>query len=118
MPDRILLSGIEFFGYHGVYPEERRLGQRFRVDVELSADLTGAETWSDLSRTVDYTRVLAAVVELGTGEPVPLLETLAARIAAVLLDRFPIRQVTVRVTKPAPPIPGITGGVTVEVTRP
>jgi dihydroneopterin aldolase len=116
--DRILLSGIQFYGYHGVYPEEQRLGQRFLVDVELCLDLAGAAAADDVSRGVDYSQVYAAVLEVGTRERFKLLEALAARIAATLLERFPVRQVTVRATKPAPPLPGPIGGVTVEVTRP
>ena len=118
MSDRILLQGIQFYAHHGVYDEERRLGQRFSVDVELCLDLGGAEDWDDVSRSVDYSRVHAAVLEIGTGQPLKLLETLAARIAAVLLERFPVQRVTVRVTKPAPPLPGVLAGASVEVTRP
>lgn len=116
--DRILLNGIEFYGYHGVYPEEQRLGQRFLVDVELRLDLHGAERWEDVSRTVDYTQVHALILEIGTRERLQLLEALAARMAGAILGRFPVTQVTVRVTKPTPPMPSLSGGVTVEVTRP
>jgi len=86
--------------------------------VELCLDLTEAGERDDLARGVDYSRVLAAVREIGAGPPVKLLETLAARIAGAILERFPVRQVTVRATKPAPPLPDLTGGVAVEITRP
>jgi dihydroneopterin aldolase len=66
----------------------------------------------------DYSQVLAAVLEIGTQQQCRLLATLAARIAAAILQRFPVRQVTVRATKPAPPLPGVLGGVGVEITRP
>ncbi len=118
MPDRILLNGIGFYGYHGVYEEERRLGQRFLVDVELWLDLAGAEHWTDVSATVDYGRVHATVLEIGTGESCELIETVAARMAAALLSRFSLQRVTVRVTKPNPPIAGLVGSVAAEVTRP
>jgi dihydroneopterin aldolase len=118
MPDRILLHGIQFYGYHGVYDEERRLGQRFLVDVELRVDLSGAGLRDDVSSTVDYGKVQAVVLEIGTQQQFKLLETLATRIASTLLERFPVRQVTVRATKPAPALPGVLAGVSVEVTRP
>jgi len=118
LTDRIILTGIRFYGYHGVYEEERRLGQHFLVDLDLRLDLRPAAETDDLSRGVDYSRVLETVLEVGTGEPVNLLEALASRIASRVLARFPARQVTVRVTKPAPPLSGLTGGVTVELTRP
>ncbi|HTX53681.1 MAG TPA: dihydroneopterin aldolase [Candidatus Baltobacteraceae bacterium] len=118
MPDRILLSGISFYGYHGVYEEERRLGQRFLVDVELQLNLAGAEHWTDVSATVDYSQVVASVLEVGTGTPCPLIETVAARMATALLSRFRCQHVTVRLTKPNPPMPGFGGQVAAEVTRP
>ena len=118
MPDRILLQGIQFYGYHGVHDEERRLGQRFVVDVELRLDISGAASEDDVSATVDYGQVHTVVLEIGTRQQFKLLETLATRIASVILERFPIHEVTVRVTKPAPALPGVLAGVSVEVTRP
>ena len=118
MSDRILISGIQFHGHHGVRKEERTLGQRFIVDVEFRLDLREAGRTDDLGATVDYERVHAAVVEIGTRQQFKLLEALAARIASSLLERFPAHQVTVRVTKPSPPLPDLAGGVSVEITRP
>lgn len=117
MADRILIHGIQFHGHHGVREEERKLGQRFVVDVELSLDLSGAGRQDDLVATVDYEQVHALVVEVGTREQFRLLEALAERLASAILERFPVRQVTVRATKPSPPIPGLLGGVSVEITR-
>jgi dihydroneopterin aldolase len=118
MSDRILLHGIQFYGYHGVHDEERRLGQRFLVDVELRLDLSRAAAKDDVSVGVDYGQVYAIVVEIGTRQQFKLLETLATRIASAILTRFPVGDVTVRATKPAPPLPGVLAGVSVEVHRP
>jgi dihydroneopterin aldolase len=118
MTDRILIHGIQFYGYHGVHAEERKLGQLFQADVELCLDLRAAAQRDDLGATVDYGQVSAAVLEVGTRDPCRLLERLAEQIAASLLLRFPIQQVTVRVTKPHPPLSNVVGGVSVEVTRP
>jgi len=118
MPDRILLQGVQFYGYHGIYDEERRLGQRFLVDVELRLDVSGAASADDVSAAIDYGQVHALVLEVGTQHKFKLLETLATRIASAILERFPIRSVTVRATKPAPALPGALAGVSVEVTRP
>lgn len=118
MADRILIQGIQFHGHHGVREEERKLGQRFVVDVELCLDLAEAGRRDDLAASVDYEQVHALVMEIGTREQFNLLEALAERVASAILERFPLQQVTVRATKPAPPIPGILGGVCVEITRP
>ncbi len=118
MKDRILIQGIQFYGYHGVREEERKLGQRFVVDVDLQLDLSPAAGADSLAATVDYEQVHAVVVEIGTREQFSLLEALASRVASTVLERFPVQQVTVRVTKPLPPIPGLVGGISVEFTRP
>jgi len=118
MRDRILIQGIQFHGHHGVREEERKLGQRFVVDVDLRLDLSPAAGADSLAATVDYEQVHALVEEVGTRECFNLLETLAERIASTILERFPVRQVTIRATKPSPPIVGMVGGVSVEVTRP
>ncbi len=118
MPDRILLTGISFYGYHGVYDEERRLGQRFLAEVELHVDLSDAEHWTDTSQALDYRDVVAIVTDIGAGAPCGLIETVAARMAAALQARFSCHRVTVRVTKVNPPMAGFSGQVTAEVTRP
>lgn len=118
MPDRITLHGIQFFGYHGAYEEERRLGQRFLVDVELEVDATVPARADDLALTVDYGKAHDIVLEIGTQHRFKLLETLAVRIATAIVERLRVGRVTVRVTKTSAPLPGLQGGVTIEVTRP
>ncbi len=54
MNDRILLRDLRFYGYHGVHPEEQRLGQPFAVDLEAELDLRRAGQRDDLSDTVSY----------------------------------------------------------------
>jgi dihydroneopterin aldolase len=54
MSDRLLLRGMEFYAYHGVHPEERRLGQRFVVDLEVELDLVPAGRSDTLEATVNY----------------------------------------------------------------
>lgn len=108
---------MEFYGYHGVLPQERELGQRLAVDLEMLLDLTEAGRRDDLSRTVDYAKVFRLVKELVTGPSRQLLETVAEDIAAAVLERFPVAEVVVRVKKPAAPLPGRLEYVAVEIRR-
>ncbi|HWI65881.1 MAG TPA: dihydroneopterin aldolase [Symbiobacteriaceae bacterium] len=117
MGDRIVLTGMRFYGYHGVYPEETRLGQTFLVDVELYADLQQAGRTDSLEFTVDYGKVYLAVKEIVEGRPFKLIEALAEKIAATVMEGFPVQAITVRVHKPQAPIPGAFDGVTVEIHR-
>lgn len=99
--DRILLEGMTFHGRHGTLPAERELGQPFVVDVELRLDLRPAGTTDDLTKTVDYGVVHRLARGIVEGDPVGLVETLAERISAAVLENFPIVEaVRVRVAKP------------------
>lgn len=107
MTDWIRLNGMAFYGYHGVLAEERILGQRFVVDVELRCDLRQAGRTDDLGSTVNYVDVYRAVEEVVTGPPYSLIEAVAERIAARLLDEFHrLESVLVCVRKPQVPLAG------------
>lgn len=115
--DRIIMSGMEFYGYHGVLPGERELGQPFIIDLEISCDLRDAGESDDLAKTVDYSRVFEMVKGIVTGEPFRLIEALAERIAGAVLADYPVAGVLVRVRKPHAPLKGTFSYVAVEVTR-
>lgn len=115
--DRILLHGLEFFGYHGVLPEENRLGQRFVVDVELAFDTRAAGRTDDLTKTVDYGALFTDVRAIVEGPAAKLVETVAERIASRILDVYGAESVRVRVRKPDVPIPGTLEFVGVEIVR-
>ena len=116
---RILLRGLTFYGYHGVKAEERKLGQRFVVDLTLGLDLGPAGRSDDLGLTVDYGEAYRAVRELVEGPSVDTLEALAEAIARALLGRFRrLDSIIVRVEKPGAPIAGARfDTVAVEITR-
>ena len=116
--DKIILSGMVFYGYHGVTDDEQRLGQRFIVDVELETDTRAAGLSDDITQAIDYAAVYATVREVVEGAPRRLLEALAEAVAARALEQQSVRAVRVRVAKPAPPLPGaVMSGAAVEVYR-
>jgi dihydroneopterin aldolase len=115
--DRILLEGMAFTGRHGVLPAERELPARFRVDVELSADLKSAGASDLLADTVDYSEAYALIREIVEGEPCNLLETVAEKIAGRLLRLERVQAAPVRVAK-TPPLDGEFRSFAVEVRRP
>ena len=116
--DTVFLQGLTFFGYHGVRPEERTTGQRFQVDVEVTADVRRAGSTDDLNDTVNYAQVFRTVREIMEGEPRNLMETLAEAIAGRVLAEHPAQAVRVRISKLGPPLRGApTGQAGVEVYR-
>src|SRR5699024_6060849 len=97
--DRIRLAGVRARGFHGVLAEEKRDGQDFVVDVELSLDLAPAGSSDDLTRTVNYAEVGADVVARIEGPSLDLIEALAEQIATDALARPGVRAVEVTVHK-------------------
>jgi dihydroneopterin aldolase len=102
--DRIAVRGIEAFGHHGVYAEERAAGQPFVVDVVLSLDLAPAAASDDVADTVHYGELAQQVVAAVSGDPVDLVETLAQRIADLALAYPSVEEVEVTVHKPEAPV--------------
>lgn len=116
--DRICLRGLEFFAYHGVLPEENKLGQRFIIDIDLLTSLQKAGISDEVEHTVNYAEVYNTVKNIVTGETHKLIERLAERIAKQILEDFPLCQgIWLKVHKPGAPIPGIFADVAVEIYR-
>ncbi|GAX88634.1 dihydroneopterin aldolase [Effusibacillus lacus] len=116
--DKIYLQGMDFYAYHGVFPEEARLGQRFTVDLELACNLRRAGKTDKLEDTLNYVAVYDIVKQTAQEERYNLIETVAETIASRLMEQFAeILSVKVRVTKVTPPIEGIMAGAAVEIKR-
>jgi dihydroneopterin aldolase len=116
-PDRIAVRGLTAHAFHGVYENERRLGQTFRVDAVLELDTAPAAAGDDLERTVNYAELARALHGVLTGEPVDLLETLAQRLADVCLGDPLVDAVEVTVHKPEADLGVPFDDVTVSIRR-
>ena len=118
MTDRLRLMNLVFHAYHGLLPEEERLGQRFEVDVELLLDLAAAGRADEPQLTVDYTDVLALVGQIVTQRRFGLVEALAEALAEGIRQRFStLEGVIIRVRKPNPPVATTFDGLEVEIER-
>ncbi len=117
--DRIFLEGLIFYAYHGVHPEEKKLGQRFIVDITMTRDLRAAGTTDDLAQTTSYSDVYRQTRAIAEGGPYDLIETVAEKIAAaVLAAHDEVQDIRVTVRKPEVAITGsILSAVGVEVFR-
>ncbi|MDX6511181.1 MAG: 7,8-dihydroneopterin aldolase/epimerase/oxygenase [Gaiellaceae bacterium] len=92
------IVGLEVFGHHGVYEEERSAGQLFLFDLEL--EVPHAAVLDELSGTVDYDAVAACVARVSGDRQFRLLEGLASAVVDAILDSFPVERIRVRVRKP------------------
>jgi 7,8-dihydroneopterin aldolase/epimerase/oxygenase len=99
-PDRITVRGVRAYARHGVYAFEREQGQIFRVDAVLEVDTRPAAATDDLELTVNYADLAQRLHAVLAGEPVQLLETLAARLAEVCLRFDLVQAVEITVHKP------------------
>jgi 7,8-dihydroneopterin aldolase/epimerase/oxygenase len=116
--DKIYVNQMEFYGYHGVFPEETRLGQRFVVDLMVLIDLKKAGKSDQLEHSVNYGELYQVCKEIVEGKPFKLVEAVGERIAETVLKQFSlVSEVTIKVIKPDPPIPGHYRSVAVEITR-
>ncbi len=116
--DKIFVNQMEFYGYHGVFPEENRLGQRFVVDLIIETDLSAAGKSDQLDDSINYGELYAVCKEVVEGEQYNLVEAIAEQIASRMLTQFSnVQTCTVKVFKPDPPIPGHYKSVAVEIKR-
>ncbi len=113
--DKIVLQGLEFHGFHGVFPEEAKLGARFIVDAELFVIFPEQDNHE---ATVDYSKVYELIKAQVTQERFDLIESLAQAIAKkILTEQSKVQRVITRVHKPHAPLPGVVRDVYVEVDR-
>jgi dihydroneopterin aldolase len=117
MNDTITLTGLVAFGYHGVFEHEKRDGQEFTIDVSLDVDTARAAATDDIAETVHSGELADKVVRIVTGERYDLIETLADRLAAAVLEDPRVIQTAVTVHKPHAPIPHAFADVSVTARR-
>ena len=117
-PDHILLSGLEFHGFTGVFSFEKQIGQKFIVDLTLCFSHLNAVDSDKLTDTVHYGTVFSIVKEIVEGQRYDLIERLAGEISDTLITEFPlIDAVDVVVSKPQAPVEGEFESMRVRVFR-
>ncbi len=101
-----MAHGLKFRGRHGVLDSEKKQAQEFVIDLDLYLDLKKAGNTDDIKNTVDYAEVFSHVQNMVEGESYNLIESLAERIAGILLKEYPLEAVEITVYKPQAPVEG------------
>lgn len=114
MTDEIRLRGLRAFAHHGVFDHERKNGQEFIIDLDVRIPLGGLN--DDVNNTINYGTLADDVVAAVSSEPVDLIETVAERIAAVVLGHG-AHSVRVELHKPSAPISVPFDDVSVVIER-
>ena len=113
---RISLDNLVFSGYHGLYAEEKKLGNTYIVDVVI--DFTAKKSNIDnLDQTIDYVHVYA-LIKKWMEIPTPLLETLVGNMADdILKEQLLAEKVMVKITKQHLPIAEFEGTASVSIEK-
>ncbi len=116
--DRIRIVNLQIEAAHGVHDFEKENPQLFAFDIDLYLPLDKAGTTDRIDDTVNYSQVCAITREFVLGNCFNLIETLAHRLALLLLESYPqVCEVTVEVRKPDAPVKARFDCMAVEVTR-
>lgn len=115
--DKIRIRNLTVFAKHGVFPEERVLGQKFLISAELYLDTRVAGRQDDLTQSVDYGRVCSFLCEQ-MQQTFQLIEAAAEHLAEGILREFPlVRRVDLELEKPWAPVQLPVESVSVQISR-
>ena len=111
------IAGLSLYTHHGVEQAERAVGQRLVFDLSFELSDCDATVTDRLEDTVDYADVCQQVALAAQERSYSTLERLCSAVADRMIDRYAADAVTVRATKPEPPIPLPVDEVSVEVWK-
>mgnify|MGYP000865803069 CR=1 FL=1 len=115
----IFLKDVSFYAYHGVAPQETKIGNEFVINLKLKTDISRAAETDEVADTVSYADVHAALKE-EMAIPSKLLEHVCGRICRRLLKEFPaIEEIEMSLAKRNPPMGADieTAGIELQVSR-
>ncbi len=98
--DTVFIEALEIDALIGIYDWERRIRQPLRFDIEMDFDNRVPAASDDIADTLDYKAVSKRVIEYVSQSDFGLVETLAERVAAIILDEFGVRRVRLKLGKP------------------
>jgi len=114
---KILLENVRVFTNHGCLDEEAAIGSNYRVDLEVTANLSKSAQTDDLNDTVDYVSLNKIIVEEMAIRS-KLLEQVAQRILdRIFKEELLVETATVKVAKINPPIGGDVASVVIEMSQ-
>lgn len=114
---KIFLEDVKIYAYHGVLPEENKIGTYYILNLEVHTDLWKAAESDDLNDTISYADINAIMHE-EMSIPSQLLEHVAGRIINKIQSTFPtITFAKLKLTKTAPPMKGEMKGASIEIEK-
>lgn len=112
----IELKDLEFYSFHGLHEEEKRIGGQFRVNLKVGFS-SQISRIADVDQTINYVS-LFKILKKEMAEPRELLETLAGAVIDQVQEKFAtLNSAEIRIEKLNPPIEFIQGNVSVTLIR-
>lgn len=109
----ITLSDLRFHAYHGVMPQETKVGNEYIVELAVRIPYSDAILQDNIADTISYADIYE-VIKSEMGKPRKLIETVATGIADCISHLWPeIISGRITICKSTPPIPGISGAAKV-----
>ncbi|MFQ6372124.1 dihydroneopterin aldolase [Shewanella sp. YIC-542] len=115
--DKVLIHGLQIDTVIGIYDWEKQQHQRLLLDLEMAWDNRAAAEYDDYGKALCYESVSKRLTQLITAAPIELIETVAERCAACVLQEFGVQWVKVRVMKPGAVATAQAVGVEIERSR-
>jgi dihydroneopterin aldolase len=98
--DTIFLHNLKIDAVIGIWEWERKIRQTVVIDLDMAADIRKAAESDDVADTLNYKLVAKRLQSFVAESEFQLVETLAERIAAIVIGEFGVPWVRVRVNKP------------------
>jgi len=100
LTDTIFVGDLRVETVIGIWDWERRIRQTVSIDLELAADIRQAAATDNIDDALNYKAVAKRVQQFVGESNFQLVESLAEKIATLILEEFPVPSVQVRVNKP------------------
>ncbi len=115
--DRVFVEDLKIQTVIGIFEWEREIKQTVSIDLEMEFDIRAAARSDSIADTLDYKAVSKRLIQFVEKSEFQLVEALAERCAAIILDEFPVNWVRVKLGKPGAVRGSTAVGVIIERGR-
>lgn len=116
--DYLKIEDLEVFAHHGVFAEEKKLGQKFLISLKLHLNMRKAAISEDLNQSVHYGELCHAIEKEFQKETYDLIETAGEKLAHYVLHYYQaVQGISITIKKPWAPILRSLDTVSIEINR-